>query len=168
MKIVAKTLTVLMLATAATVGIAATVVANSDHFDNSAVVEKAKHAVEQGVQVTRTAVPAAVNQVVNPQAVVDNGVINQNAISAPMVNVQQALKLADDSHVQIKGYVVKALGDEKYQFRDSSGSMTVDIDDELWAGQAVSATTLLTIEGEVDVDYKPMKRIEIDVDAVRF
>ncbi len=43
-----------------------------------------------------------------------------------------------------------------------------DIDDDLWNGKAVSAKTPVTLIGEVDIDHKPAKRIEIDVDQVRF
>ena len=84
------------------------------------------------------------------------------------VTVKQALSLKDDSKVQLKGYVVKAIGDEKYQFRDSTGSITVEIDDELWQGKPISAKTPVTIIGEVDIDYKPAKRVEIDVEQLRF
>lgn len=84
------------------------------------------------------------------------------------VTVKQALSLKDDNKVQLKGYVVKAIGDEKYQFRDNTGTITVDIDDDLWNGKAVSAKTPVTLIGDVDIDHKPAKRIEIDVDQVRF
>ena len=93
--------------------------------------------------------------------------VNQAAF-AQAVSVKKALTLADDSKVELKGYVVKSIGDEKYQFRDATGTITVDIDDDLWQGKAVSAKTPITIVGEVDVDYKPTKRVEIDVDAVKF
>lgn len=93
--------------------------------------------------------------------------VNQSAL-AQKVTVKQALALKDDSNVELKGYVVKALGDEKYQFRDTTGTINVEIDDELWQGKPVSAKTPITIVGEIDIDYKPTKRIEIDVDAVKF
>ena len=64
--------------------------------------------------------------------------------------------------------MVKAVGDEKYQFRDNTGTITVEIDDELWQGKPVSAKTPVVIIGEVDIDYKPAKRVEIDVDQVQF
>ena len=98
-----------------------------------------------------------------------NTPVNQTAI-APTVTttVKQALASKDDTKVQLKGFIVKSVGDEKYQFRDSTGSITVDIDDELWMGKAISAKTPVTIIGEVDVDYKPTKRVEIDVDQVKF
>ena len=98
---------------------------------------------------------------------VNQPVVNQAAFAKTMT-VQQALGMKDDSKVQLKGYVVKAVGDEKYQFRDSTGSITVEIDDELWQGKPISAKTPVTIIGEVDIDYKPAKRVEIDVEQLRF
>ena len=100
---------------------------------------------------------------------VANTAVNQTAV-APMktASVKHALGLKDDSKVQLKGYVVKSMGDEKYQFRDSTGSITVDIDDELWQGKAISAKTPVTLIGEIDIDYKPTKRVEVDVDQVKF
>lgn len=95
-------------------------------------------------------------------------VVNQQAIQSATVSVQHALTLKDDTKVQLKGYVVKALGDEKYQFQDRTGSIVVEIDDELWQGKAISAKTPLTILGEIDVDYLPKKRVEIDVEKVKF
>lgn len=98
-----------------------------------------------------------------------NTAVNQAAI-APMTtqSVKQALTLKDDSKVQLKGYIVKSVGDEKYQFRDNTGTITVDIDDELWMSKPISAKTAVTIIGEIDVDYKPAKRIEVEVDQVVF
>ncbi len=87
---------------------------------------------------------------------------------AQAVTVKQALTLKDDSKVELKGHVVKALGDEKYEFRDSTGSITVEIDDKLWHGKKVSAKTPVTLSGEVDIDYKPAKHVSIDVDTLKF
>lgn len=97
-----------------------------------------------------------------------NTAINQMALTPTTTSVKHALTLKDDSKVQLKGYVVKAVGDEKYQFRDKTGTIIVDIDDELWQGKPINATTLVTLIGEVDIDYRPAKRIEVDVDAVQF
>lgn len=110
---------------------------------------------------------ALANTPVNQQAVASHAV-NQTALVSAKVTVKQASALKDNSRVQLTGHVVKALGDEKYQFRDSTGTITVDIDDELWQGKALSATAVVTLLGEVDIDYKPTKRVEIDVEAVKF
>ncbi|ELW9268466.1 NirD/YgiW/YdeI family stress tolerance protein [Acinetobacter baumannii] len=101
--------------------------------------------------------------------VVANTPVNQAAIvPATVTTVKQALASKDNTPVKLHGQVVKSLGDEKYQFRDKSGSITIDVDDELWQGRPVSANTNVTLIGEVDIDYKPLKRVEIDVDQVQF
>ena len=158
MKLWTKTLLATSLIGATTFAIATTVVSNTEKINVAPVAVSTT---------TNQAASAVVNQTAVP-TVAPAQAVNQNAIAPAQSSVKQALTMRDDSYVQLKGYVVKSLGDEKYQFRDSTGSMMVDIDDELWQGKAISATTLITIEGEVDIDYKPMKRVEIDVDAVYF
>ncbi|TXJ09295.1 MAG: NirD/YgiW/YdeI family stress tolerance protein [Acinetobacter sp.] len=94
--------------------------------------------------------------------------VNQHALEPTMVTtVKDVQQLKDNSKVLLKGQVVKSLGDEKYEFRDATGMIKVEIDDELWHGHAVSATETLTLVGEVDIDYKPIKRVEIDVKEVK-
>ena len=119
-----------------------------------------------------TVLAAALMGSIATAAVASNEAVNQPVVNqaafAKTMTVQQALGMKDDSKVQLKGYVVKAVGDEKYQFRDSTGSITVEIDDELWQGKPISAKTPVTIIGEVDIDYKPAKRVEIDVEQLRF
>lgn len=119
-----------------------------------------------------TVLAAALMGSIATAAVASNEAVNQPVVNqaafAKTMTVQQALGMKDDSKVQLKGYVVKAVGDEKYQFRDSTGSITVEIDDELWQDKPISAKTPVTIIGEVDIDYKPAKRVEIDVEQLRF
>lgn len=101
-------------------------------------------------------------------AVANTTAVNQQALAPTQITtVKQALTLKM-IRLLLKGYVVKATGDEKYQFSDQTGSITVDIDDDLWQGQPVSAKTPVTIIGEIDIDYKPTKRVEVDVDQVKF
>ena len=95
--------------------------------------------------------------------------VNAQALTPNEVtSVKDALNLKDDSKVLLTGQVVKSLGNEKYEFRDATGSITVEIDDELWKGQELSAKQTITLVGEIDIDYKPTKRVEVDVDEVRF
>nr|WP_314368676.1 NirD/YgiW/YdeI family stress tolerance protein [uncultured Acinetobacter sp.] len=102
-------------------------------------------------------------------AIANTGAVNQEALApTQVITVKQALTLKDDTPVQLKGYVVKATGDEKYQFSDQTGMITVDIDDDLWQGKPISAKTPVIIIGEIDIDYKPTKRVEVDVDQVQF
>ena len=48
-------------------------------------------------------------------------------------------------------------------FKDSTGSVTVEIDDEDWRGLDVKPQDMVTIKGEVD---KEMFSTEIDVDYI--
>lgn len=100
-----------------------------------------------------------------------NTPVNQAAIAqaqATVKTVQQALTAKDDAQVELRGHVVKALGDEKYEFRDNTGTIVVEIDDELWQGRPIAANATVTLSGKVDVDYKPTKRVEIDVKSIGF
>ena len=171
MKLLTKALIATGFVGATSLAIATTVInpietVNSTADEVKTAISSSVQAAKQEVAVNQNAIAPVAQTVVMTAS--GEQAINQIAISIPFVTVKQALTLRDDSHVQLKGYIVKALGDEKYQFRDTTGAITVDIDDELWMGKAVSAGTEVTIEGEVDIDYKPMKRVEIDVDAVYF
>ena len=101
-------------------------------------------------------------------AIANTSAVNEQAVAPSMTTVKQASILKDDTPVKLKGFVVKAVGDEKYQFSDQTGMITVDIDDDLWQGKPISAKTPVTIIGEIDIDYKPTKRVEVDVDQVQF
>lgn len=79
------------------------------------------------------------------------------------VTVAEALKLSDDTPVVLNGQIEKSLGDEKYQFKDATGTVVVEIDDEDWRGLDVTPNDVITIKGEVDKD---MFKTEIDVDVV--
>lgn len=93
--------------------------------------------------------------------------INQHAI-AQQTTVKQALTAKDDSKVILKGKIVRSLGNEKYEFQDATGKITVEIDDELWNAKPLNANQAVTLMGEVDIDYKPTKRVEIDVKQITF
>ena len=65
--------------------------------------------------------------------------------------------------VVLQGQIVKRLQDELYEFKDASGTIHVEIDDEDWPPQAISETARVKLTGEVDRDL--MNR-EIDVELV--
>lgn len=79
--------------------------------------------------------------------------------------VEQAKKMPDDSNVVLRGNIEKALGGEKYVFKDATGSIVVEIDDDDWGGLDVSPKDTVEIRGEVDTHM--MKPTDIDVDAIR-
>ncbi|WP_220803792.1 YgiW/YdeI family stress tolerance OB fold protein [Pseudomonas sp. NCCP-436] len=80
-----------------------------------------------------------------------------------VTTVAGALEAADDAQVVLEGQIVKRLGDERYEFRDATGTIQVEIDDEDWPGQSVSENTKVRLTGEVDKD---VNQLEVDVDRV--
>lgn len=80
-----------------------------------------------------------------------------------VVTVEQAKSMSDDTNVTLRGYITQSLGDEKYLFKDDTGTITVEIDDDDWRGLQVGPTDLVEIQGEVDKEWT---RTEIDVDRV--
>jgi len=103
-----------------------------------------------------------------------NTAVNQNSVNHSdrtyhqLMTVKNALSAKDDTPVKLKGYIVKAIGDEKYRFKDRTGAITVDIDDDLLKGKSISAKTPVLLIGEVDIDPKKPKKIEIDVTQIQF
>lgn len=92
----------------------------------------------------------------------------QGGFTGPKTNgamtVAQAKQMRDDAKVTLRGVIVKQLGDEKYLFKDSTGEITIEIDDDDWNGITVGANDQIEIYGEIDKDWNS---VQIDVDSVR-
>ncbi|MBD5608527.1 MAG: NirD/YgiW/YdeI family stress tolerance protein [Desulfovibrio sp.] len=84
---------------------------------------------------------------------------------ANSTTVQAAKKMSDDSRVALTGNIVSRIGDDKYLFRDGTGDIIVEIDDEDFGGQDVSAQNTVIIIGEVDKDFG--RDPEIDAKALK-
>ena len=80
-----------------------------------------------------------------------------------ITTVAAAQEVVDDANVVLQGHIIKKLEDEKYEFKDSSGTITVEIDDEDLPPVAFDDKTKVKLTGEVD---KGMMKREIDVDLV--
>lgn len=78
--------------------------------------------------------------------------------------VEQAQKMKDDSAIVLEGYITESLGNENYTFKDSTGTITVEIDNNKWGGVEVTPETKVVIEGEVEKEWTS---VEIDVDSIR-
>ncbi len=86
--------------------------------------------------------------------------------TSAVTTVAEARDQRDDQPVVLQGTLVAKIGHERYRFKDASGEIDVEIDDkDLPSHQAVSATTVVELHGEVDTHrFKPT---DIDVDHVR-
>lgn len=91
--------------------------------------------------------------------------VNQSAIAPTQVtSVAAAKQLKDDTQVRLEGQVIRALGKEKYEFRDSTGTIIVDIDDKHWNGKPVNRTAKVVLVGEIDRELGG--KVEVDIDEV--
>lgn len=81
-----------------------------------------------------------------------------------VVNVEQAKKMNDEDRVALRGYIVSSLGDEKYVFKDNTGSIQVEIDRKKWNGLTVTPDSLVEIKGELDTHRR--REPDIDVDSI--
>ena len=84
--------------------------------------------------------------------------------AAEKTTVSQVKEMPDESVVILQGVIESSLGDEKYMFKDETGSIKVEIDDEDWNGLNVGPNDKIQIQGEVDTHM--MKPTEIEVETV--
>jgi len=80
-----------------------------------------------------------------------------------LTTAKEAAQLRDDTKVVLRGNIVEHLGDDNYIFKDASGIIQMEIDDDKWRGQGISPMDLVEIHGEVDRDWNG---IEIEVDRI--
>ena len=81
-----------------------------------------------------------------------------------MITVSEAVKLPDDAPVKLSGKIQKSLGNEKYLFKDATGTIIIEIDDEEWNGVNATPETEIVIVGEIDKGM--LEDTEVDVETV--
>ncbi len=84
--------------------------------------------------------------------------------TAAISTVKAAQNASDNSYVLLTGNIVQALGNETYLFKDNTGEIQVEIDNEDWMGQDVSPQDRVAIRGEVDSEWT---KTQIDVDTIQ-
>lgn len=92
--------------------------------------------------------------------------VNRDALIPQRVTTVAAAKnLTDNTQVLLQGQVIRALGKEKYEFRDASGTMIVEIDNQQWQGKPITQHARVSLIGEIDRESD--NKVELDVDEVR-
>lgn len=72
------------------------------------------------------------------------------------VTVAQAKTLPDESFISLTGTLVRHLQKDHYEFKDQSGTISVEIDDDLLHPTHFKPDTQVKLVGEVDTHrYKP-------------
>lgn len=79
-------------------------------------------------------------------------------------SIAEALKMNNDERVTIEGTITNKISNDKYTFKDSTGTMTVDIDNDKWAGIPSNTKDVLEISGEIE---KKQNSTELDVDYIK-
>ena len=70
----------------------------------------------------------------------------------PISQVSDVNAMPEDAMVYIQGYLINNLGNEMYTFQDNSGTITVEIDDDLLTADSATPNTLVWIAAEVNKD----------------
>lgn len=88
------------------------------------------------------------------------GFVGDQAVN--VVTVGEIENAANDSYVVMEGYITTKTGDEKYTFKDNTGTIQVEIDDDDWNGLTVRPGDKVRIQGEVDKSWTKPTEIEVD------
>lgn len=84
-------------------------------------------------------------------------------VAVEVISVEQAKALNDDANVTLRGTIQQNTEDEIYIFTDNTGSINVEIDDDVWNGIQATPQDIVEISGEVD---KSGSQVEIDVEQI--
>jgi len=71
----------------------------------------------------------------------------------------------EDMEVTLRGRLVKKVSDEKYLLDDGTGSIRVEIENEVFPAEKITDKTTVEINGEVEKAF--LHSPEIDVDFIR-
>lgn len=87
-----------------------------------------------------------------------------NITPTSVLQVKQSA--ADNDIIGMKGRLVEQLDDDKYLFKsmDSSETIVVEIDEDVWHGLTVIPTDIVILVGEVDKDDG---KVKVDVKRIR-
>lgn len=89
----------------------------------------------------------------------DPAILNQAAKN--VVTVSKAKTLADETGVTLTGTIVKHIAGDHYEFKDKTGSIIIEVDDDLAKGWELKAGDKVRIVGEVDTHRMKLTDIEV-------
>lgn len=74
---------------------------------------------------------------------------------AKSMTVVQAKAMHDGASISLTGNIIKKTGDDRYQFRDKTGTLDVAIPLAIFDGRKLSPDELVAISGTLDKKQKP-------------
>ncbi|WP_425919527.1 NirD/YgiW/YdeI family stress tolerance protein [Acinetobacter sp. TSRC1-2] len=78
-----------------------------------------------------------------------------------VVTVAKAKTLRDKTGVTLTGTVVQHISGDDFEFKDSTGSIVIDIDDDLWKPMQLKTGDKVRVIGEVDTHRKNPTDIDV-------
>lgn len=77
------------------------------------------------------------------------------------VTVAQIKTLADETGVTLAGHIVRHISGDDFEFKDASGSIVIEVDDDLWKPMQLKAGDKVRLIGEVDTHRRKPTDIEV-------
>lgn len=83
--------------------------------------------------------------------------------AASVTTAAQVLKAPDDASCALQGTIVEKItgSDDKYLFKDATGTITVEIDAEIFAGRVVTPANIVNLYGEVDTSLTKASKMDV-------
>ncbi|EFF83982.1 NirD/YgiW/YdeI family stress tolerance protein [Acinetobacter haemolyticus] len=73
-----------------------------------------------------------------------------------IVTVSQVAQLSDETGVTLTGQITKHLHSDHYEFKDRTGTISIEVDDDIWRKAGLKVGDHVRLVGEVDTHrYKP-------------
>lgn len=89
----------------------------------------------------------------------DQMIVNEAAQN--MVTVAEAKQLADETAVTLSGVIVKRIRGDHFEFKDGSGSIDIEVDDDFWKPMGLKADDQVKVMGEVDTQSGQSTNIDV-------
>lgn len=74
--------------------------------------------------------------------------------------ISQKNSWTDDQHIILEGTILRQVGKDDFVFKDSTGELIVEIDDDAWKGETITPDDRVRVYAEVD---KSWKELEVEV-----
>ncbi|WP_165862849.1 YgiW/YdeI family stress tolerance OB fold protein [Vibrio sinensis] len=81
-----------------------------------------------------------------------------------IITVSAMENTQDEAVVSLQGYITESLGNEMYTFKDQSGTISVEIDQDVLNNIDINENDLVIITGEADKNWGD---VTIDVDTIQ-
>lgn len=83
--------------------------------------------------------------------------------AASVTTAAQVAKAGDDASCMLQGNIIEKVtgSDDKYRFKDATGTVIVEIDHQIFAGRVVTPSTVVKLYGEVDTSLTKASKVDV-------